>query len=981
VRKIPYWVARATAILALGLLIGVAGRAGGSLLSQEGPVSGDRSQIIDLSGIWQFRTDADDVGVRDRWYESEKTFPREITVPGAWNAQGIGFERPEDLRRYLAKAGQEGLPGPGSEADRLYHVYPGPGWYLRAARIPDSWQGKTVWLKFGGVHRSADIWIDGEFIGHHVGYVVPFGYDVTKFVRPGRETAITVRVDARRNPAIDPLMGCMDTLDFLYVTWGGIHRGVRLEATEDTWIEDVFAVPHIAQQTVEFRFETGRTAGAVLRRIQFAVEVRDQQEHMVARAGPAAAGNSPTVIALRIPGARLWSPLHPYLYTANVLLFDGNRRLDERRIRFGMREFKVENGKFLLNGRPFFLRGYGDDCIYPNTIAPPVNAEEYRLRLRVIRDFGFNYVRHHSWTPLREYLDAADEMGMLVQPEFPIDGPADLAATPEARRLYLKLWQEVIRQNRNHPSVAVWCMGNEIWDGFAQAPEMYRLAKSVDPTRPVIDSDGLHRPRASPEGSTSAPAQRRDTLDFLTWQFSESASFGYKDSKYSFEPTDRPVVAHEMGYFVTLPDLRQLGLFRNGLKPFWLPEALENAKQKGVENSYPGWVEKSNRLQAVCLKTNIEAARRSNLQGYHVWLFQDYPWCAEGVVDMFFRPKAVSAEEFRKFNSPTALLIDQDRRNYRFGETAEFPVFVSRYEQEPTRDATLRWEVRAGEACLLSGSQEGLAVPCGELRLLKTISFQFPCLSRSGRLRLVVQLTDSQGTTENGWDLWGFPPERRRLGKFLAQGSEWLAHLYPASVVPSAHARLPATELLVTDRWEPQLPDYLEAGGRVLLLDPEPVFPAVVTRYRPSGWDPSDRSSHVGTIFDAGHPAMEFMPSEGWCDLQFHDLIQGGKLIPLDETPAFGEPLVRAIDIPQRLARNAYLFEARAGRGRLLASGFNFAEAVPAGDPAAVYFLNTLVAYALGDKFQPRGRVPLEYLRTRSVVDRVARAVAGSMSY
>jgi beta-galactosidase len=101
-------------------------------------------------------------------------------------------------------------------------------------------------------------------------------------------------------------------------------------------------------------------------------------------------------------------------------------------------------------------------------------------------------------------------------------------------------------------------------------------------------------------------------------------------------------------------------------------------------------------------------------------------------------------------------------------------------------------------------------------------------------------------------------------------------------------------------------------------------------------------------------------------------------LIRLDETPAVGEPLVRAIDLPQRRARNAYLFEARVGRGRLLVSGFNFADAVPAGDPAAVYFLDTLVAYALGDEFQPRGRVSLEYLRNRGIAGRAAAAVAGS---
>ena len=148
------------------------------------------------------------------------------------------------------------------------------------------------------------------------------------------------------------------------------------------------------------------------------------------------------------------------------------------------------------------------------------------------------------------------------------------------------------------------------------------------------------------------------------------------------------------------------------------------------------------------------------------------------------------------------------------------------------------------------------------------------------------------------------------------------------------------------------------------------MFPAVATRYRPSGWDPTDRSSHVGTIFDARHPVMESMPSDGWCDLQFHDLIEGGKMIRMDETPVTGEPVVRAIDIPQRLARNAYLFEARAVNGRLLVSGFNFAKAVPAGDPAAAYFLDALISCVLGGKSQPSGTAPLEYLRSRPAAGR-----------
>ncbi len=655
-------------------------------------------------------------------------------------------------------------------------------------------------------------------------------------------------------------------------------------------------------------------------------------------------------VTLRLPQARLWSPSEPYLYTAQVALEDGADRLDAKAVRFGMREFKVEGGKFLLNGRPLFLRGYGDDCIYPNTIAPPTDREEYRRRFKVVKEFGFNYARHHSWTPTQEYLDVADEMGILLQPEFPIAYRWDLAKTPEGKALYRKLWQEVIRRNRNHPSIVVWCMGNELYESFEQAPEMYRLAKELDPTRAVIDSDGVAR-------------KPRTTLDFWVWQFSESGSLGYRDAKYAFKPAERPVVAHEMGYFVTLPDLRQLDLFRGAMRPYWLYEAHDNARTKGVENVYPQWVDRSNRLQAVCLKTNIEAARRSNLQGYHVWLFQDYPWCAEGVVDMFYRPKAARGEEFRTFNGPTALLTSQDRRNYNFGERAEFPLYVSRYEQEATQGAILRWEVRTGDQCLASGSHEGLAIPCGELKQLTTIAFEVPRRPKAEQLRLAVRLEDALGTACNAWSLWCFPGDRRELANLKVVGSEWLQRRYAQPVAKAVAAAPEEPPLVVADRWEPSVVDHLAAGGRVVMLDPEPAMPAVKTRYRPSGWDPSDRASHVGTIFDPQHPAMKSMPSEGWCDLQFHDLVHGGKAILLDESPAKGEPIIRMIDMPQRMRAKAYLFEAKVGRGKLLLSGLNFA-AVPAGDPAAGYFLDALIDYARGDAFQPAGEIPLEHLQS-----------------
>jgi beta-galactosidase/beta-glucuronidase len=346
---------------------------------------------IDLSGAWEFSIDPDDVGVKEQWYRPDRPFEQRVVVPGAWNTQKVEFKTEQELRRYEEKAPQERWAGPQQESEKLFHVYPGPGWYRRAIRAPEAWRDKVIWLRFGGVHRSADVWINGRRVGAHVGYVAPFKYDITPLVDPGKEAVITVRVDARRNRQIDPLMGCMDTCDFLYISWGGIHRSIVLEATADVWIDDVFVVPHVERRVAEVRV-TGASSKAAAGRpgLKLLVEIRDQNGQPAAsRERPFAAAEGPAQIDLPIAEAKLWSPSQPHLYTAHVSLLDGQTLLDTSSTQFGMRELRAAGGRFLLNGKPVFLRGYGDDCVYPNTIAPPADKEEYRRRFATAKAYGF----------------------------------------------------------------------------------------------------------------------------------------------------------------------------------------------------------------------------------------------------------------------------------------------------------------------------------------------------------------------------------------------------------------------------------------------------------------------------------------------------------------------------------------------------------------------------------------------------------------
>ncbi len=240
------------------------------------------------------------------------------------------------------------------------------------------------------------MWVDGKSVGVHRSYLTPFRIDLSQpsiSVQAGQTITIAARVDARRNRAVDPLMGCLDTLDFLYVNWGGLHQPVRLEAAAPTRIDDLFVLPHLANNTAEIRVAI---AGPKSRNLHVAAQVLDADGDLVKSADELIKPDAPeTVLAVLIANPKLWSPNSPHLYTARINLLSEGATLDQRTVRFGMREFKVAGGKFLVERQANLPARmiHGDDCIFPNTICPPADKGELRARLALAREYGFNFVR------------------------------------------------------------------------------------------------------------------------------------------------------------------------------------------------------------------------------------------------------------------------------------------------------------------------------------------------------------------------------------------------------------------------------------------------------------------------------------------------------------------------------------------------------------------------------------------------------------
>ena len=326
---------------------------------------------------------------------------------------------------------------------------------------------------------------------------------------------------------------------------------------------------------------------------------------------------------------------------------------------------------------------------------------------------------------------------------------------------------------------------------------------------------------------------------------------------------------------------------------------------------------------------------------------------------MFYRPKAVTGEEFRQFNAPTVLLLGQDRRNFRFGEKAEFPLYVSRYEQEPTQGARF-----CAGSCLprmnvwRAGHRRVCRFPAAKSGSWRRSRSR----SRGGRVRSSFAwwsgLKTSTASATNDWKLWCFPAERSSVGRI-----SWSSA--PNGSVASTLKQLPRRSgVLVTDRWEPGVLDRLAAGGRVLLLDPAAGVPHGHDALSTFRLGPGRPCRPRGDDLRSPAPGAEGHALRG---LVRPAVLRPGPRRQGDSPgpdPREGRTH-RSHDrhAPAADAQGALCSRRKVGPGRLLVSGFNFAAAVPAGDPAAAYCLDELIRYTMSDEFRPGASVAPEALR------------------
>ncbi|HVL36406.1 MAG TPA: glycoside hydrolase family 2 TIM barrel-domain containing protein [Burkholderiales bacterium] len=408
------------------------------------------------------------------------------------------YRRPWDIARW---PGTIRVPFPPESAasgigERGFHSI---CWYQRDFRIDAA--GGRVLLHFGAVDYEARVWVNDIVVATHEGGHTPFSADITAALRDSGEQTVTVRVKDDPHELTKP-RGKQDWQLEPHSIWyprtTGIWQTVWLERVPRTYVEKLRWTPHVAGFALTFE---ARIAGDPADDLAVEVELRHGARRLARDRYQVIDNEADRRIVLADPGIDdfrnelLWSPERPTLLEARVRLLREDRVLDEFGSYTALRSVDIQRDRFMLNGRPYFLRLALDQGYWPDTLLAAPEDAALRRDVELAKAMGFNGVRKHQKVESPRYLYWADRLGLLVWEEM----PSAYRFTRTAIRRMVREWTEVIERDYSHPCVIVWVPFNESW-GVPELPSirehrhaveaLYHLTKTLDATRPVIGNDG-----------------------------------------------------------------------------------------------------------------------------------------------------------------------------------------------------------------------------------------------------------------------------------------------------------------------------------------------------------------------------------------------------------------------------------------------------------------------------------------------------------
>lgn len=400
---------------------------------------------------------------------------RSLNVPHDWSVEG-SFSKD-----HPATPGGGALPG-------------GTGWYRKTFIIPATSKGKSVFIDFDGVYRNSEVWINGHLLGKRPNGYIAFRYDLTPFLLYGKKNVLAVKVDNSEQP------------NSRWYSGSGIYRDVKLTTVNhvfvDLWGTQV-RTPKVTSEiaNVSIKTQIRNNSTAVQQGVVKTSLVNAEGKVVTSTATKITLKDSISFVEqlLSVSNPHLWSDTDPYLYKVVTTILLGNKTVDQYETTAGLRYFSFDKDKgFSLNGKPLKIRGV---CNHHDlgALGAAFNVRAAERQLEMLKEMGCNGLRTSHNPPAEELLNLCDKMGFIVMNEA-----FDMWKKGKNKYDYSLDWdkwhkrdlEDQIKRDRNHPSVFMWSIGNEIQEqwgtgadtaGRVITRELTAIVKSLD-DRPVTSA-------------------------------------------------------------------------------------------------------------------------------------------------------------------------------------------------------------------------------------------------------------------------------------------------------------------------------------------------------------------------------------------------------------------------------------------------------------------------------------------------------------
>ena len=916
--------------------------------------------IIDLSGEWQA--------------ELRDGTQAKVQLPGTLDENGMGGpDRPEKQWHDEITTGraEDDFFGTNPISTRFTrkHTYTGPAVFSREIALSEAPEGFR-WIITAERSRKLRLWVNGEAAEPLLPGTIstPWRFETHALKAGCNELRFEADNSYPGWPA-EAILYSSAATDETQTNWNGILGQIRLEAKPAVFLlgARLVCIPGTGMAELQADVSAPEELAGAEMELRFACDALETAHATWRLTAPQGTRTLRLpMLKLRKNGLQRWRMEKPAFYPlhleAALQLPDGRLSRDRLEVQVGIRSFEPdEEHRLCLNGKRVFLRSEANCAAWPETGHPPMTVAEWTPILEQYKAYGVNCLRFHSHCPPEAAFIAADQAGMLMQPELSHWDPEHALETEESYAYYRNELREIQRYLGHHPSFVMLTLGNELAcneTGEGRMAEMIREARAFLPDRLyargsnafygakgcdpesgfyTAQNFGRYQMRAiSAAGDSEHPTEKAKIKGYLNNVY-PSAKMNYSEGMAAMrEKVSQPMFSFEVGQYEVLPDFHELELFRGVTEPINYRIIQRRAEQNGLLPIWDRIVEASGELALIGYREETEAVMRTpSMSGISLLSLQDFPGQGTALVGMMnahMRPKPFDfarPERFAAFFRDAGPLLELEKYTFHCGETLTADVRGVNYGQRTISGTLVTELLDADGTCLQRQEWPGFRAMAGEAGIAMRVSMTLPVCAEPAAMEISLFL-------------------KERPKSFRSQRRIW--------VYPEREETEPGNVLCVRKLTEQAL-ERLAEGGRVLLEPPstkeafpDGIFGQFTTDFWSVGTFPQQEGG-MGLLIDEEHPVFRSFPTSFHTDYQWW-LMAGQRAMRLPDEGLAEGIIVRQMDSYAQLRTMAMLMELRVGKGRLLISTMGLPD-LPQ-KPEVRALRNALIAYAKSEDFEPK---------------------------